>query len=201
MHSIPLFSSSELGDMAAWRSFNPLSASPKELRLHDPQRIPRDWTGHLSSTQVAVFLCDVKTHVQLDLEGRVPVHGTPSVCYVFDSMPEAEAFCRDRADRVENILCEIYDQRGKILPLRTFTHVRYAGRVPNRASARRMIRIAWLLVVISPLLFWIDYHHDGTLIVPTVVGFACIVTALRLLYWGHSELGHATQDDAKIRGN
>lgn len=146
--------------------------------------------------QVAVFMHDVKSHAPLDPNGK-PVPRNQAACYVFDSMADAEQFCAEKVAAIEHLHCEIYDHRGKIYPLREFTHARHAHRIPNRASAIRMIVIAWLLLAISPVLFFWDYKHDGTLVVPTVVAFACIVTAGRLLYWGHSELSHAKQNQAK----
>jgi hypothetical protein len=160
------------------------------LRLHDPARRPPEWTGHLSATQVAVFLRDAKSEVEVDPGGRPLPRGSPSVCYVFETLAEAERFCQERVSNVEHLLCDIYDRRGKIYPIRSYTSRKHMHRVPNRGSALRMIGIAWILIVVTPLMFWIDYRKDGTLVVPTVVGFACFVTALRLLYWGHSELDH-----------
>ena len=167
------------------------------LRLHDPARRPPEWMAHLSAAQVVVFCNDVKSHATLDPEGNRPAPGAPAVCYVFDSLAEAERFCEERVGRIEHLMCEVYDRRGKIYPLRSFVHSHHAHRIPNRASARRMIAIAWLLIAITPLMFWIDYRHEGTLIVPTVVGFACLMTGLRLLYWAYGELEHVKQNEEK----
>ena len=158
------------------------------LRLHDPARRPPDWMGHLSARQVAVFLRDANSEVEVNPQGAPVPRGAPSVCYVFDTLAEAERFCEERVVSVEHLWCEIYDRRGKIFPIRSYTSRRHAHRLPNRRSALRMIAIAWVLVAVTPLCFWIDYRKDGMRIVPTVVGFACFVTALRMLYWGYSEL-------------
>src|SRR3954469_14763347 len=83
------------------------------LRLHDRSRRPPEWMAHLSATQVAVFLNDVKSHVQLDLDGRPVAKQSPSVCYVFDSLADAERFCQAKVTQIEHLLCEIYDRRGK----------------------------------------------------------------------------------------
>jgi hypothetical protein len=117
---------------------------------------------------------------------------------VFDSLAEAEAFCGGLTRRHERMLCEIYDRRGKAVPpLRVVTHPKSAGQVLNRRSALRKIRIGWGLLAVSPALFWLDYRSRGVLVVPTVVGFACVVSCLRLLWWGHAELDeirHREQD-------
>jgi hypothetical protein len=172
----------------------------KTLRVHDPGHRPPDWAGRLSATQVAVFLRDVKREIELDLEGNPFRKGSASVVYVFDSLIEAEEFCRQKVEEIDHLLCEIYDGRGKLIdPIRTFISPAHAHRVPNRRSAMRMIAMAWLLIAISPVLFWIDYRRDGVLIVPTVVGFACIVTAMRLLYWGHGDLARVRDSESPAK--
>src|SRR5215212_9931592 len=104
-----------------------------KLRLNDRTRRPPEWTGHLSATQVAVFLRDIRTEVELDPQGNSVSRETPPSCYVFDSMEDAEAFCREKVEQIPRMSCEIYDRRGKIYPLRTFTHTTHAQRLPNRA--------------------------------------------------------------------
>jgi hypothetical protein len=178
------------------------------LRLHDRTRTPRDWTGVLRDDQYAVFLSDVEKGFALTPEGHPAPRGQPAVCYVFDSLETAEAFCRERIERFERMSCEIYDRRGKAIdPIRTFTHEKFASRQINRRSARQKILIGYGLLAIAPLLFWLDYRHAGLLVVPTVVGFACIVTCFRLLWWGYSERSiidarEAARDggDDKVRG-
>ena len=143
-----------------------------------------------------MFLRHVKTEVEVDWDGNSVGKSAP-VCYTFDSLEEAERFCQKKVEHVEALLCEIYDRRGKIYPLRSFTHSRHAHRLPNRASAWRKILIAVLLLMIAPALFWLDYRRDGMLIVPTVVGFACIVTAGRLIGWASGEFDRARENETK----
>jgi hypothetical protein len=50
-----------------------------------------------------------------------------------------------------------------------------------------------MLLIFAPPLFWWDYRHRGTLVVPTLFGFACIITCARLMWWGCEEL-------AEVRG-
>jgi hypothetical protein len=149
--------------------------------------------GCLSETQYAVFLSDVSTGGELDLDGGGVAPNAGAACYVFDSFAEAEAFCGELVGRHERMVCEIYDSRGKAVPpLRVVTHPKAAGRPGGRMGGRRSalwkIRIAWLLLAVAPPLFWLDYRSRGLLVVPTVVGFACIVTCVRLLWWGYGEL-------------
>ena len=164
------------------------------LLVFDRNRRPPEWMAQLSATQVAVFLRDARSEVEVDPQGVPVPRGSPSVCYVFDTLAEAEQFCEENVAKVEHLWCEIYDRRGKIYPIRSYMSRRHSHRLPNRRSALRMIVIAWLLIAITPVFFWIDYRKDGTLIVPTVVAFACFVTGLRLLYWGHSELDHLRRE-------
>jgi hypothetical protein len=110
-----------------------------------------------------------------------------------DSLAEAEAFCGELVSRHKRMVCEIYDRRGKAVPpVRVVTHPGTAGRLGGRGVSRQSamwkIRIGWLLLAVAPPLFWLDYRSGGVLVVPTVVGFACIITCVRLLWWGHGEL-------------
>ena len=159
------------------------------LRVHDPSR-RSGWTDDLTATQLAVFLRDVKTQMELGLDGKEISAGAPGVCYVFDSLAEAEQFCTERITQFERMQCEIYDRRGKLLdPIRTFVNPRYQRHLPTRRSARVKILIGVLLLaVVAPALFWLDWWKGGSLIVPSAVAIACVATAVRLLDWGYTEL-------------
>jgi hypothetical protein len=169
------------------------------LRLHDRSRTPQEWTAHLSATQFAVFLRDADIRVALDPAGQPIPASTPAVCYCFESLADAETFCNLKIAACQRMLCEIYDRRGKAIdPIRVLTHPSRAHHLPNRRSAHRKILIAWLLLAIAPFFFWFDYRHDGALIFPTLVGFACFLTWARLLWWGHSELTIARQRETQV---
>ncbi len=108
---------------------------------------------------------------------------------MFDTLAEAEVFGREKVDEHPQIFCEIYDHRGKAVdPIRAFTHPSRAHHLPNRRSARRKLIAAWLVLAVSAPLYWIDWRHEFLLVFPSVVGSACVVTWIRLLYWGYSEL-------------
>lgn len=162
------------------------------LPLHDRTRSPADWASHLTESQHAVFLSDAASAVALTPAGEPFPRNQPPVCYVFDSLADAETFCNETAAASPRMRCDIYDRRGKaIAPRRTITHPSMAHHVPNVRSARRKHLAAWLLLIPPAPLFWLDYRHDGIWVVPTIVGFACIVTSARLFWWGHEELAQA----------
>ncbi|HEY7404019.1 MAG TPA: hypothetical protein VIB39_10890 [Candidatus Angelobacter sp.] len=51
-------------------------------------------------------------------------------------------------------------------------------------AANRRAYWGWALIVGSGLLFWIEWHWHGTLVVPMVIGLNMILAGLRLIYWG-----------------
>ena len=149
------------------------------LKLYDPTRKPAEWTGLVHSGQYAVFHSDIATDVEKTPDGKYLGPGEDSVCFVFDSLPEAEAYCEAKVEAIPSLRCDIYDHNGKSGPP-TFTYVNQAQ---LKAPSRRAYW-GWALIAASVPLFWIELHWHGTLIVPMIVGLNMIFAGLRLIYWG-----------------
>jgi hypothetical protein len=154
-----------------------------------PRRSPPDWNDNLADGEVAVFLSDVRSDAELTADGLPRPVQKPSVCLVFKSRSAADEWCQRRVGEIEHLKCELYDRRGMAGgPIASFVNAKYAARLPNRRTAVKMILWAVACFAVSPVLFWLDWRVRGVMILPTLVGFTLVVTGLRLLYWGFSEL-------------
>jgi hypothetical protein len=152
-------------------------------------RRPSNWNDHLVDGECAVFLSDARGEIELTADGAPKPAGKPSTCLVFESRDAAAAWCEQRLREIEHLKCEIYDRRGMAVPaLATFVHPKYAGRIPNRKTARRLMLVGCICIVVSPPLFWWDWRASGGLVIPTLVGFTLIISGVRLLVWGYGVL-------------
>jgi hypothetical protein len=151
----------------------------QEIALYDPERRPPNWTDLLRPGQYAVLHSDVGTDVEKTTSGKYLGATDKSTCLVFDSLPEAEAYCEAKVDEVRTLRCDIYDHAGKSKPpLVTYVHRAQLKR------PRRRILLGWALIAASLPCFWIDWQQGGALIFPTVIGINMIFVGLRLIYWG-----------------
>jgi hypothetical protein len=102
-----------------------------------------------------------------------------SSCLVFDSLPEAEAYCEDKVENIPSLRCDIYDHLGKGKPP-TLTYVNKA----YLKTPRNYARWGWASIAAGLACFGIEWHWHGTLIVPLIVGINLLFAGLRLVYWG-----------------
>lgn len=149
------------------------------LKLYDPARKPAEWTDLVHAGQFAVFHSDVATDMEKAPDGRYLKPVDESVCLVFDSLAEAEAYCEARIEAIPSLRCDIYDHTGKSRP----AMLTFVSKAQLKAPAQRAYW-GWALIATSIPLFWIEWHWHGTLVVPMVVGFNMIFAGLRLVYWG-----------------
>jgi hypothetical protein len=163
----------------------------QELRLYDPNRRPKTWTDIIRPGQYAVFHSDLHTDVEKKADGRFLTAEDESTCLVFDSLPEAEAYCEAKVEAVPSLRCDIYDHLGKGKPP-TLTFVNKA----HLKAPRKYARLGWVLIAAAVVCFWIEWHWHGTLVVPLIIGLNLVFTGLRLIWWGTggSEKRHATRD-------
>ncbi len=151
----------------------------QQLKLYDPSRKPTEWTGLVHAGQFAVFHSDVATDVERSPDGHYLQPGEDSVCVIFDSLPEAEAYCETKVEDIANLRCDIYDHTGKSKPpLLTYVNKTHLKSGSNRA------KWGWALVAASLPFFWIEHHWGNTLVVPMVIGVNLAFAGLRLVYWG-----------------
>jgi hypothetical protein len=154
-----------------------------EIRLYDYHRTPKCWSDIILPTQCAAFLRNDQWGTSVDRNGK-PRTVDNATGILFDSIEDAERFCRRMVAEHPLISCEVLDAGGRANPpLLTVTHEHVGGDDDVRgcfAHHRRLI-IAILIAASLPL-FWLDWIHQGKWIL-SVIGINMIVAALRLLMW------------------
>jgi hypothetical protein len=170
-------------DLLIADSAAPSETLGEEIRLYDPRRRPACWSNIIQQHQCAVFLRDIELGVAVgrDCAPRGSATGT---CIVFETVAEAERFCRGMVLPHPQISCEILDSGGPANPpLMTIAHRHSGGDDDTRgwiAGHRRWV-IAVLIAAALPL-FWFDWVHGGSLVL-TILGINLIVAAARFLLW------------------
>jgi hypothetical protein len=166
--------------------------------LYDPRRVPKDWVSLLRPGQFAVLLLDLATCVIVDQQGVPVANRAAENCFVFDSLDGAKQFCQELVERVEHVRCEIYDERGKAVePLYTIVNKRHASQLMSKRHPRLLITGGILSFVLGIPLFWLDWLDGGAKIWPTLLGINLVVLAIRLIYWGYSELAQLRRHEAE----
>jgi hypothetical protein len=179
------------------------------IRVFDPDRQPPNWTAIIRPGQFVAFSKNIDSGTPCGVAG-IPFESADRLaCIIFDSLAEAEAFCRESVQRVPILRFDIFDSAGRAQPpLLTIVHpLRVATLDGNPRSARINTRVSLALVIAAPILFWIDWwKYDGLLILPTILGINMLIIAARLIQlngahasaerdrrerlqkWGHSPL-------------
>ena len=139
-------------------------------------------------TEFAAFATLADSGIVCDADGE-PTNGEDDSCIIFETLPEAEAFCRERVAQIPRLRFEIMDAAGRHRPpLFTIVH-------PSRAAAlegspgkiRRNRYAAVALLAVGPPLIWFDWaFYDGVMVVPTIVGINAVLIAVRLLIMNFS---------------
>jgi hypothetical protein len=169
-----------------------------EIRLYDYHRTPKCWSDIILPTQCAVFLRNDQWETSVDRNGK-PCVSDNATCIVFDSIEDAERFCRQLVAENPLVSCEVLDASGRANPpLLIVTHQHVGGDDDVRgwfAHHRRLV-IAILIAASLPL-FWRDWrgHGDG---VTTVIGINMIVAALRVGMWEMAAKGNEKERLARF---
>jgi hypothetical protein len=154
------------------------------LRLYDRSRTPSSWTEIIRPGQFVAFAKTFETGAPCDARGRSFATMEHASCLVFDSLEDAEAFCREQVNRATNVRFEIFDSTGRAHPpLLVIVH---PSRQPKLEGNPRGIRLrtqaAVALFIIAAVSFWYDFRHGpGFQFFPTLLGINLVVVALRLL--------------------
>jgi len=167
------------------------------VRLYDPAREPKGWLQIIRPTEFAVFATLADSGAVCDADG-VPTSEEDANCIIFETLPEAEAFCRERVTQLPSLRFDILDAAGPLRPpLFTIVHPSRAAALDGSpAKLRRNKYAAIALLVVGPPLIWFDWaFYDGVQVVPTMLGINAILIAVRLLFMNVSY----TSDDRKRR--
>jgi hypothetical protein len=156
----------------------------QEILLYDHDRRPRSWSEIIKPRQCAVFVRNVKLGVSVSSAGK-PQTAESATCILFDSVDEAEAFCRTLVAAQSDCACEVFDHEGRVNPpLLTVTAGGSGGGDEDTRGwiGRHRKVLAFSIMALALPFFYLDYRYDGPL-VWTVVGINIIVAGLRLLLW------------------
>lgn len=176
----------------------------REVLLYDPSRSPAEWTALVRPGQYSAFLTDVETSAPIQADGTLIKSSASHSCLLFDSLHEAEVYCREVVGRAPRLKCEIFDWHGRAnAPVAILVNDQYQHTIDTEARARRLIR--WGVVsIIAALPFFSYAWWAGAEVVwwPILVGINLAVAGLRLMHWGQGlkdELQYRREEAARRR--
>jgi hypothetical protein len=113
------------------------------IRLYDPDRTFSHWTEIVRKDQYVVFICDARSQVPRDADGRpfsaADGSETPPCAALCEDAAEAGNFARAVVARHPDLRCGIYDSEGKSRPpLETIHDPSVRDRYVGTAHARRL---------------------------------------------------------------
>jgi hypothetical protein len=158
------------------------------VRLYDRERKPPGWMEIIRPTEFAAFSTFTDSGAVCDADG-VPVSVEDASCLIFETLPDAEAFCCERVARIPNLRFDIADAAGRSRPpLLTIVHPSRAAALEGSSTDIRWSTYAAMaLLAVAPPLLWFDWAlHDGVLVVPTILGINAVLIAARLLFLNSS---------------
>jgi hypothetical protein len=170
------------------------------VRLYDPAREPQGWMQIIRPTEFAAFPTLADSGSACDADGAA-TSSDEAICILFETLPDAEAFCRERVARIPSLRFDILDAAGlRRPPLFTIVHPSRAAALDNSpAKMRRNARWAIALFVVGPPLIWFDWtFYDGVQVVPTIVGINALLIAVRLLMMNFSYISDERARRARV---
>jgi hypothetical protein len=157
------------------------------VRIHDPQRRPVSWTEIIKAGQFVAFAKDVESGVPCDQDGRPFADPGLATCIIFDSLPEATAFCEAAVARSVSLQFDVFDSGGRAhSPLLTFLHPSRAASQethPHRLGRRRLIAWALIAAGIPLIVYAYAKHQERDIILPAFIGINMLIAAGRLLWF------------------
>ena len=169
------------------------------LRLFDPSRKPASWTEIVQPGQYSAFAKTIDTGAPCDADGQPFPAIEDATCLVFDSLAEAETFCRQQVERVSDVRFEIFDSTGRAnSALLLIVHPAKAARLEgNPRGLRVRARIAIILLIVAAASFWYNLRNGPSFeIFPTLLGINLVVVAARLLQlnWSYASAERARKE-------
>src|ERR1700677_3256402 len=135
-----------------------LMSAGNEIRLYDYYRTPRCWSDIILPTQCAALLRNDQWGTSVDRNGK-PRTADNATCILFDSIEDAERFCRQMVAEHPMVSCEVLDAGGRLNPpLLIVMHQHVGGDDDVRgwfAHHRRLVMA--ILFAASLPLFWLDW--------------------------------------------
>lgn len=157
------------------------------VRIHDPQRRPASWTGLIKPGQFVAFAKNIDSGAPCDQDGAPFADPAIATCAIFESLPDARAFCESAVVRSVSLQFDVFDAGGRAQsPLLTVLHPSRAEsqEAHPRALARRRL-IAWGLIATGiPLIVYAYVKHtEREIILPAFIGINMLIAAGRLLWF------------------
>ena len=161
------------------------------IRVHDPARRPSSWTDIIQPGQCVAFPSDAASGIPCDLAGRTSSDPLDGVCMLSDTLPEAEAWCRQTVRDAPGLRFDVFDAEGRVHPaLLTIVHPsREVSLDTHPAGLRRRRALAWVLIAIGASLIVFAYRErhgaggiDIDIIVPAIIGINLGLAGGRLLW-------------------
>ena len=160
------------------------------VRLYDRTREPQGWLQIIRPTEFAAFATLADSGAICDADG-VPTSMEDASCIIFETLSDAEAFCRERVTQIPRLRFDILDAAGpRRPPLFTIVHPSRAAALDGSpAKMRRNTYAAIALLAVGPPLIWFDWaFYEGVQVVPTILGINVMLIAVRLLFMNFSHI-------------
>lgn len=161
------------------------------IRVYDPGRRPANWSEIIQPGQFVAFPSDNASGVPCDCAGHRASDPLAGVCVLFDTLEDAEEWCRDTVAATPSIRLDIFDAEGRVNPaLLTIVHPSFEASLDaHPASLRRRRATGWALIGLGVSLSAFAYaerHGAGTLdidiIFPAIIGINLVLFGARLLW-------------------
>ena len=158
----------------------------REILLYDPKRVPSEWTALIQPGQYAVSPGDVQSSAPMSSDGSQGSSATSSFL-LFESLPEAETYCRETVQKFRRIKCEVFDSAGRVnAPVAVIVSQEFGHALDTEAQAYRLIRWGLAAIGLSLPLFWYAWKSGASEVWwPILFGINLVFVGLRLLHWGY----------------
>ncbi len=160
------------------------------VRLYDRAREPQGWIQIIRPAEFAAFATLADSGAVCDADGA-PTSVEDASCIIFGTLPDAEAFCRERVAQIPSLRFDILDAAGHLRPpLLTIVHPSRAATLEGSPAKLRRNRFAAIaLAAVGPPLIWFDWaFYDGVLVMPTMLGINTVLIAIRLYFMNRSHI-------------
>lgn len=159
-----------------------MSESLLSLRRYDPERDPRNWTGHVQSHQFGVIQFNAKTRIAVATDGRALASGSDDIL-IFRSLENAVAFSRTLVDKSPSLGCMIFNAREDLE--QTIVNEEFDKKL-RRPAGKREVIFGILLMTGGILLILLDYHLNWFLMLGVIIGVRLLIGGVLQLASGVS---------------